>query len=342
MEPTEPEEWLEIEVRMPGASPSWENAGGAGGATDDAGAVADDDAGGEGGRRPGREGQGPGVPERRRLARLLLELGGSAVEEGEGWLRTHVPVPAEVVPPFLRRARRRIEDVVPGAELRWSREADRDWGEEWRRSLEPRRVGETLVVAPPGSDVEPGPGTRVLRIEPGMAFGTAEHGSTRGCLRLLERCLEPGDRVLDVGAGSGILTVAAVRLGAGRVVALEVDEEAVRTARDNLEQNEAGGPVSLLRVEATPAVLSLLAPPPFDVAVANLLLPPLLRFLEGFERAVAEGGVLVAGGVAAEERDRFVEEASGRGWRVEAQVEDEGWWSGALRLTRRAEDPPPG
>lgn len=271
-------------------------------------------------------------PRRRALVAALVALGGTAVREREGSLRTFLPPPDDLRG-FLDGARERLAAAVEGAppEVRWSWVGGRDWRREWRRGLEPRRVGRRLVVTPSWADPPTEPGDAVVRIDPGMAFGTGEHGTTRGALRLLERAVDPGDRVLDVGTGSGVLAIAAALLGAGRVVALEEDRRAVGTARENVALNGVAGRVRLLRLEATPEVLRLAAPPRFDVVVANILAPVLSPLLEPFRAVTADEGRLILGGILEEEAEATVREARDAGWELEARNRDEGWWTGSFR-----------
>ncbi|MGH2625876.1 MAG: 50S ribosomal protein L11 methyltransferase, partial [Anaerolineales bacterium] len=114
---------------------------------------------------------------------------------------------------------------------------DEDWAESWKRHYHPIPVGSRLLVLPSWFPVPPGD-RLILRLDPGQAFGTGTHPSTQVCLELLEEHIRPGARVVDLGCGSGILSLAAARLGAGRVLALDVDEIAVRCAAENVERNQ--------------------------------------------------------------------------------------------------------
>lgn len=282
----------------------------------------------------------PGAP-RHLLARELVELGAGGVLEGEGALRAHLPEP-EDPEAVLLEVRRRLEEAAPGAvaSVSWSWEPDRDWGEAWREGLEPRRVGRRIVVAPSWTDPAPRPEDLVLSLDPGMAFGTGEHGSTRGVLRLLEDAVAAGDRVLDLGTGSGILAVAAVRLGAERVLAVDVDADALEVARENVKRNVAADRVELLRVRADARRLALLEPMRFDVLAANILARVLVPLLEPLSRLAAPGGRLLLGGILEREAPEVRSAAADAGWRPSAEVVDEGWWS--ARFERDGSEDRPG
>lgn len=282
-----------------------------------------------GGAHPPGGGEAPGSADPvHALARELVELGAGAVRESDGALHTHLPEPDDPEA-FLLATRRRLEEAAPGvvAAVSWGWEPDRDWGEAWREGLEPRRVGRRLVVAPSWTDPSPEPDDLLLSLDPGMAFGTGEHGSTRGVLRLLEGAVTDGDLVLDLGTGSGILAVAAVRLGADRVVAVDVDADALEVARKNLERNGVADRVELLRTRADAPRLALLEPMCFDVLAANILARVLVPLLGPLGRLAAPGAALLLGGILEREASEVREAAAGTGWRPAAEVVDEGWWS---------------
>lgn len=274
----------------------------------------------------------------RRAAEVLLDAGASAVHEEEHDVVTHVPAP-EDPEAFLERLEERLAAAV-GARLgaceSWWEEG-RAWAEEWRRRLRSRRVGSRLVLAPPGAEVETLEEDVVLRLEPGMAFGSGEHGSTRGVLRLLEASLRPGDEVLDAGTGSGVLAGAAVLLGAGKVVAVDADPEALPVARENLELNGVGGAVQLVEARVDTTFLTLLSPVRFDVVAANLNARTLRPLLSAFHPLLRSDGSLIVGGILLEEADGFRAAIRAAGWDVAAEERDEGWWSARLVGERRPE-----
>lgn len=265
------------------------------------------------------------------LAEGLLALGGRAVlEDDSGAVTTHLPPPADPEA-FVSDARARLEALSGSRSvtLEWSWQPHEAWEETWRRGLGPRRIGERIVVAPSWSDPDVGEGDLLLVIDPGMAFGTAEHGTTRGCLRLLEGLVTAGERVADVGTGTGILAIAAARLGAESVLAVEADPWAVEPARANVWGNGVEDRVEVVEARATAEHVGRLEP--FDGLVANIESGVLRVLLPGFGRALAAGGWLVMGGILADQR-RGVEDAAGReGFRLVDEARDGEWWSGAFR-----------
>lgn len=291
---------------------------------------------GAGGRETAGAGPEPGVEAgraslRAAVSRILLTLGGSAVQERGRRLATYVRAKDAPADP-AQALRSRLAELLGGDgwTVRVRRTRDRDWREAWKRGLGPRRVGRRWLVVPSWSRVDRGGDARILRIDPGAAFGTAEHGTTRGVLRLLETAVAPGDRVLDVGTGSGILSVAAVRLGASEVVALEEDPRAVETARRNVRGNGVEGRVRLIRAAATVDFLGLLVPPRYDVIVANLSTGLLVELMPGLVEALADGGHLLVGGVRAEERRAVLDAAAKLGFDPLTVDRDDGWWSARM------------
>lgn len=268
------------------------------------------------------------------LTEGLLALGGRAVlEEDSGALTTHLPPPSDPEA-FLSTARARLESLCGGpVMLEWSWKPHEAWEETWRRGLEPRRIGERLVVAPSWTEPEIGEEDLLLIVDPGMAFGTAEHGTTRGCLRLLEGLVSAGDRVADVGTGTGILAIAAALLGAGRVLAVEADPWAVGSARDNVRANGVEDRVEVVEARATAEHVGGLEP--FDGVVANIETGVLTALLPGFSRAVEEHGWLVLGGIPADERMIVEDSATREGFDLVAGDRDGEWWSGAFRKRGR-------
>jgi ribosomal protein L11 methyltransferase len=193
-------------------------------------------------------------------------------------------------------SRLREHELYPlGLEVRQA--AEEDWAEAWKEHFKPLKVTERLVIRPPWEDYEAGPGETVLIIYPGMAFGTGRHPTTLLCLKALEQVWEdmagPGSpgtwQVLDVGTGTGILALAAARLGA-KVLAIDVDPEAVAAALDNVRLNALE---DLVWVEATP--INALRQQ-FALILANLTAADLSHWAEALAGRTIPGGVLIVSG----------------------------------------------
>ena len=266
------------------------------------------------------------------LAEGLVDVGGRAAVEQDGWCVTHVcePDDPEAFVADVRDALVAMTGLVD-LELRTRWQAHEDWAEAWKRGLAPRRITDRLVVRPSWTDFRAGPQDLVIVLDPGMAFGTAEHGTTRGCLRLLDRAVSPGDRLLDVGAGSGILSVAAVRLGAAHVTAVESDELAAAALYENVHNNGVTDRVTVLIEWAD--VDKLEAWGPVDGLVANLDAGLRRTLIVGVRAAVRPGGWLLLSGVLDHECDELRDETEQLGFTCRTIDRDGEWCSLLLHAT---------
>ncbi len=266
------------------------------------------------------------------LSEGLVALGGGAVEEKDGALITYLPPPDDP-DVLLAEARERLAGWLPSGvepELSWRWQENEDWARKWKEGLRPRRVTDRLVVKPTWTEWDAAEGQVVIDIDPQMAFGTGEHATTRGCLRLLDDAFRPGDRVLDVGSGSAILAIAAARLGAGETIAVEYDPDANLNARENLELNGVVGRVRIVESMADAALLREMGR--FDLILANILSSVIRPLLPAFREALGgspEGRLIVSGILRAEHPD-VVRDAEAAGFRVARVDEEEEWWSALL------------
>lgn len=248
--------------------------------------------------------------------------GGVAVEQAGGFnpdegetppegatvvLRTYLPLDGGEVE---RRARidvavRLVAALAPIGPLRERVLEEEEWAQAWKRHLGPLRVGRRLLVLPTWVRHRPRPAEVVVRLDPGMAFGTGHHPTTRMCLALVEELVKPGDEVLDVGTGSGILSIAAVLLGARRALGLDVDAVAVEAARRNARDNGVGDRFLALRGSLSHPEAR---PSSFDLALANISARVVIQLAPELAAALKPGGLLVASGVLTD-RAAQVEEA---------------------------------
>ena len=254
----------------------------------------------------------------------LVGATGEAIEErGDGMLVGFLPDESGVVAlsDSLREAF--------GVEVALStRPLDKvDWSVRWRDGLAARQFGR-LVVTPSWIPVSRGADEPTVVLDPEMAFGTGEHGSTRGALTLLERYLRAGDRVLDLGSGSGILAIAAAKLGAAAAIGIEMDEEANPIARRNAERNAADDVVHFLDGDA-----ALLAPlvGPAELILSNILRHVNVTLLPVIHQALAPSGLAIFSGMEAEEAPLFRPVLAKAGFVIVVEVEDSGWWAVAAR-----------
>jgi ribosomal protein L11 methyltransferase len=260
--------------------------------------------------------------------------GGVAIEEPYRLLdegQEHQPIPGAPVTIHAyvpddgdgAEARRRIEEglwhlgqVLAGSigDLTARRIAEEDWANAWREHYHVLRLGRRTVIKPSWRDYTPQADEVVVELDPGMAFGTGLHPTTRNCLLALEDTLRPGDTVLDVGTGSGILAIAALKLGATRTLALDVSPVAVEAARENAAINGVGERMEVRLAtlagagdepfQPLPADLDTLGPEigVFDIVVANIIARVIAQLAPALIRATRPGGTLIASGIIAERR----------------------------------------
>jgi ribosomal protein L11 methyltransferase len=179
-------------------------------------------------------------------------------------------------------------------ELQTTRRREEDWANAWKAHFSVHRVGRRVTVRAPWHDYEPQPGEVVVALDPGMAFGTGLHPSTRLTLRALEAALRPGDTVLDVGAGSGILGIAAALLGAARVDGVDVEPVAIRAARDNAARN---GVADRARFEVGSVGPDAPFAGEYDLVLANIIARILIELSSHLAAATRPGGALVLAGI---------------------------------------------
>jgi len=205
--------------------------------------------------------------------------------------------------------------------------ADEAWAENWKQHFPPLSIGERLFVHPPWIADRP-PGRIAIALDPGMAFGTGHHPSTRGCLVLLERALAGmrGARVLDLGTGSGLLAIAAAKLGAGEVWAIDTDPEACAVADANAQVNQVG---DAIRIAADLAAV----PGRFDVIAANLLAGLLVDLAAEIAAHLQPGGLAIGAGLLLAEIPTVRQAWRAAALADDGELDEDGWVALAARNT---------
>lgn len=198
--------------------------------------------------------------------------------------------------------------------------AEEDWADNWKKYYQPTRISNGLTIVPSWTDYVPSPGEQVIKLDPGMAFGTGTHPTTKMSLWALEQVLRGGETVLDVGTGSGVLSIASVLLGAEQVQAYDLDEVAVRVARENIALNPGMDKIAvttgdLLRGVETQA----------DVIVANILADILIHLTDDAYRLVKDEGYLIMSGIIADKWPMVRDAAERAGFFLETQMIQGEW-----------------
>ncbi|MFA5043259.1 MAG: 50S ribosomal protein L11 methyltransferase [Kiritimatiellia bacterium] len=205
-----------------------------------------------------------------------------------------------------------------------------DWAESWKRFFHTQRVSERIVVKPSWESVEARPGDCVVEIDPGLSFGTGLHGTTRACLRFLDSWQrhQPQASVLDMGCGTGILAIAAAKLGFPRVTALDNDPAAVRVARANAVSNGVADRIEYIQADAS----EFKADRVYDLVLANLLAGMLVTWADRVAAAVSRmpGSGLALSGILEEQYEAVRSAYAERGFAERESIVLEGWKSGCF------------
>jgi ribosomal protein L11 methyltransferase len=246
----------------------------------------------------------------------LFESGSQGVHEDGPTVVTHFPADARISD--IRDA---VIQADPHAAIAITESPDDDYSQ-WRASVSAHEVGD-LVIAPPwlASEFD---AERTIIVDPAMAFGTGEHPTTRGALRLMHGVVRPGDVVADLGAGSAVLSIAAARLGASRVAAIEIDHDSIGNAEENVRANGVGDCVEVIEGDAG-IILPLLAP--VRVVLANILSSVLIAILPTIRSALAPDGQAILAGILVDECGAIVAALEVGGWLIEREDTEDLWWS---------------
>jgi ribosomal protein L11 methyltransferase len=206
-----------------------------------------------------------------------------------------------------------------------------DWAESWKAHFHPVRVGRRFVIKPSWRDYTAAPDDIVIEIDPGLAFGSGLHPTTQLCLKILEEMPLAGQTLFDVGTGSGILALAALKLGAANVRAVDIDDIAVRVTEENFERN-GYLPTSASNVETAVGSAGEAGGRQWDTVVANILANTIIELLPALKAALARGGSLILSGIIAEQETSVTEAATAHGLHLSERRVEEDWVALVFRI----------
>ena len=198
---------------------------------------------------------------------------------------------------------------------------EEDWANSWKAYYKPIKIGERLVIVPAWEKYTPAEGELIVRMDPGMAFGTGTHETTRLVIKLLENYTEEGCRMLDVGTGSGILAICASKLGAGECRAYDIDPMAVRVANENIKDSG----LTNITCEVSDLLRQVDKSRPYDLICANIVADIIIRMTPDVGELMHKDTVLLASGIIMERSDDVVACFEEHGFRIVERLEENGW-----------------
>lgn len=208
-----------------------------------------------------------------------------------------------------------------------------DWANSWKQYFKPLRVSDRLTIKPTWEAYTPESGEAIIELDPGMAFGTGTHPTTALCLRTLDKIVRGGEEVIDVGTGSGILAIGAIRLGASRVLAVDLDPVAVSSATENTRLNSLQDVIDVrqsdllgvLQHGSEADVRPLNVTLPVDLVVANILAEIILLFLDDVYAALKPGGLYIASGIYENKEEAVAQGLEAAGFEILSREREEKW-----------------
>ena len=210
--------------------------------------------------------------------------------------------------------------------LKWREVQEEDWASSWKEYFHPVKVGERIVIKPSWEEYIPGDNDLVIELDPGMAFGTGTHHTTAMCCRVLEEVIKPGQMVFDIGTGSGILAVAAAKLGAESIQAVDLDAVAVRVAKENVEINRVEKQVKVSQGDLLTGIIGQA-----DVIIANIIADIVIKLLKDIPGRLKDDGVFIASGIITERLSDVTAALLEHNLLLDRVIEEGGWVAMVIR-----------
>lgn len=211
-----------------------------------------------------------------------------------------------------------FEDAYVSVQL--SRLHEEDWANSWKEYYKPQKVSERIVVVPGWEEYNPEKGEIVIKLDPGMAFGTGNHPTTMMCIKALEKYITTGWRIADIGTGSGIIAIAAAKLGAGSVCAVDLDTLAVRVAKLNVKRNMVEDIVQVSQGNLLQGINKT-----FNIIVANIISDVIIEMSEAVYEKLDASGIFIASGIIADRQDEVASRLKEEGFKLIEIIEDNAW-----------------
>ena len=261
---------------------------------------------------------------RQQLIALLGQLGVEGFWEDGDLLKCYVP--EQKWSPALQEEMRTVIGMTvsssthPHPPMHVQTLADRNWNAEWEKTIQPIHVTPHIVITPSWHAYAAAPDELVLTIDPKMSFGTGYHESTRLILGLVEQCIRPGMSVLDIGTGTGVLAIAALRLGGHHAVACDIDEWSYDNAIENAELNGVAEKMTILQGD-----ISVTPEQTYDLVLANIQRNVLIPLLPGLRSRLAPGGTLLLAGLLDIDREAMAAALATNGFRITSERAENEW-----------------
>ncbi len=206
---------------------------------------------------------------------------------------------------------------------------DIDWKDTWKQYYKPLRVGKNIVVKPSWEEYSPLETDIIIELDPGMAFGTGGHATTYMCLELLEKYIQAESKVIDIGTGSGILAIASALLGAKQTLGVDINDDAVLVAKENVNKNGLASKIKIKKSDLLQAVNEK-----YDIAVANIIADAVIILTPDVTSAIKTGGIYIVSGILAERADDVIACATSNGFTLLETLHKDEWVGIAFQLSK--------